>query len=163
MKISKLKEEMLEIGLITLYFFTCFAIFMILKKLILFEHNITFYGWSSAIIGALAIGKVVFIFDKSPISKRIKHSRPINEIIIKAFAYTLVVFGVTLLEKTIHYWLEEPMTLSWSSTLFGSGRGALLLAHSIYIYFCFIGFYFIHFLIKLLGREKLIKILTEPR
>jgi hypothetical protein len=163
MKLDKLKQEMIAVGMITLYFFLWFALFMILKKLILYEHKITFYGWSSAIIGALLIGKVVFIFDKSPISKRIKHSRPIQEIIIKAFAYTLLVFIVTLLEKTIHFWLEDPLLLSWSSALFGSGRGALLLAHTIYIYFCFLGFYFIHFLIKLLGREKLIKLLTEPR
>jgi len=29
----------------------------------------TFYGWSTAFIGALAIGKIVFIIDKSPIQK----------------------------------------------------------------------------------------------
>lgn len=163
MKLDKIKKEMIEVGIITFYFFSCFALFMLLKKLILFEHKITFYGWSTAIIGALAIGKVVFIFDKSPISKRIKHSKPINEILFKASVYTILVFVVSILEKTIHYWIEQPSLESWSFTLFGSGHGALLLAHSIYILFCFMGFFFIHFLIEQFGREKLIKILTEPR
>ena len=61
MDVKKLKTEMIDVGYITLYFFICFAVFMIIKKLVLFEHKITFYGWSGAIIGALAMGKVVFI------------------------------------------------------------------------------------------------------
>jgi hypothetical protein len=163
MNLENIKKEAIDVGLISLYFFFCFAIFMILKKLIHFEYKISFYGWSAALVGALAIGKVIFLFNKSSISKKIKHARPINEILLKALVYTFLVFAVIILEKSIHYWLEDQVLLSWSTTLFGAGRGALLLAHSIYIYFCFLGFYFSHFLIELFGKEKLIKILTERR
>ena len=77
MKLDRIKKEMMEVGMITLYFFICFAIFMIIKKLVLFEHKITFYGWSAAFVGALVMGKVVFLIDKMPIHKWMKHLKPI--------------------------------------------------------------------------------------
>jgi hypothetical protein len=163
MNVEKLKKEMIDVGYITAYFFACFAIFMVIKKLVLFQHHITFYGWSTAFIGALAIGKVVFIIDKSPVQKWLSHLKPYQEILLKAGAYSLLVFVVSVLEKTIHFWIEDPLLGSWQSHLFGHGNGAMLLAHFIYIYFCFIGFFLFHFLVEVFGREKLIHILTTKR
>ena len=163
MKTEKIKKEMIEVGLITLYFFLCFALFMIIKKLVLYEHKISFYGWSTAIVGGLIMGKVVFLIDKLPIHQWLKHLKPIYEIIFKALVYTLLIFIVSVLEKTIHYWLEDPLVGSWQSHLFSHGKGAMFLAYGIYIYFCFIGFYFIHFLVGILGRNKLYKLLTTTR
>ncbi len=71
------------------------------------------------------------------------------EILVKALSYTLLVYIVSILEKTIHYWLEHPLLGTWQSHLFVHGKGAMLLAHSIYIYFCFVGFFFIHFLVEI--------------
>ena len=163
MNSEKLKKELKEVGLITLYFFTCFAIFMIIKKLVLFEHKITFYGWSSAFFGALVMGKAVFFIDKMPIHKWLKKLKPIYEILFKALVYALLVFLVSIIEKTIHFWIEDPLIGTWQSHLFGHGKAAMLLAHSIYIYFCFVGFFFIHFLVKMFGKEKILKLLTTKR
>jgi len=163
MKLDKVKKELIDVGLITLYFFSCFAVFMIIKKLVLFEYKITFYGWSTAIVGALIIGKVVFLIDKLSIHKWLKHLAPIYEIIVKAIIYTLLVFIVSVIEKSVHFWLDKPLFGSWQSHLFGHGKGAMLLAHAIYIYFCFVGFYFIHFLVEMFGRDKILKLLTNRR
>ena len=163
MNIKKVKKEMIDVGLITLYFFVCFTIFMVIKKLVLYQHNITFYGWSTAFVGALAIGKVVFVIDKSPIQKWLATLKPLHEILVKALSYTLLVYVVSILEKTVHFWIEDPLLGTWQSHLFGHGNGAMLLAHSIYIYFCFVGFFFIHFLVEMFGREKLINLLTTKR
>jgi hypothetical protein len=163
MNSENLKKEMKEVGLITLYFFTCFAIFIIIKKLVLFEHKLTFYGWSTALFGALVMGKAVFLIDKMPIHNWLKKLKPLNEIIFKALVYTLLVFLVSVIEKTIHFWIEDPLIGSWGSHLFGHGKGAMLLAHSIYIYFCFVGFFFIHFLVEMFGRDKILKLLTSTR
>ena len=163
MKTDKIKKEMIDVGYITLYFFICFAIFMIIKKLVLFQHHTTFYGWSSAFIGALAIGKVVVIIDKSPVQKWLSYLKPYQEILLKAGAYSFLVFIVSIIEKTIHFWIEAPLLGNWQSHLFGHGNAAMLLAHFIYIYFCFIGFFFIHFLVEMFGRDKFIAILTTKR
>ena len=163
MKLDKAKKEMIEVGLITLYFFTCFALFMIIKKLVLLEYKVDFYGLGTALIGALAIGKVVFLIDKSPLHKWLKHLKPLHEIIFKALVYTILVYVVSIFEKTVHYWIENPLLGNWNSHIFSHGKGELLLAHAIYIYFCFIGFYIFHFLVEMFGREKLFKLLTTKR
>ena len=163
MSLGKLKKEIQEVGLITLYFFSCFAIFMIIKKLVLFEYKITFYGWSSALFGALVMGKAVFFIDKMPIHNWLKTLKPIYEIFIKALVYTMLVFLVSIIEKTIHYWIQDPLIGSWQSHLFGHGKDAMLVAHAIYIYFCFVAFFFIHFLVEMFGRDKILKLLTTQR
>lgn len=163
MKLDNAKKELKEVGLITLYFFVCFALFITIKKLMLFQYHISFFGWATALVGALAIGKVVFIIDKTPLHKYLKHLMPVYEILAKALVYTIIVYIVSILEKTIQYWVEDPLLGSWNSHLFGRGKGALLLANAIYIYFCFVGFYFIHFLNERFGRDKIIKLLTTAR
>lgn len=98
-----------------------------------------------------------------PIHRWLKHLKPVYEILFKALVYTLLVYVVTIFKKTVHYWLEDPLFGTWSSHIFGSGKGAHLLAHAIYIYFCFVGFYFIHFLMEMFGREKILELLTTKR
>lgn len=152
MKLDKIKQEMIEVGLITLYFFVCFAVFMILKKLLLIHYQISFYGWASAVVGALAMGKVVFLVDKLPMHHWLQKLKPIREITIKALIYTAISISVSILEKTIHYYLEgahEP----WSHHLFGDQKTALFLAHGIYLYLCFLAFYFFQYLDRHIGRE----------
>ncbi|MFY0626118.1 MAG: hypothetical protein JXR07_07485 [Reichenbachiella sp.] len=161
MKLDKMKKEMIEVGLITLYFFACFSLFMIIKKLLLFQYHISFYGWASALVGALAIGKVVFIIDKLPIHNWLTKLKPINGILFKALVYTGLVVLVSILEKSIHFWIENPVLESWQSHLFGDGKGAGLLAHTIYIYSCFIVFFFVHFLDEHFGKKEILDLLTK--
>jgi hypothetical protein len=40
---ERLRHEAREIGLVTLYFLTCFALFLTLKKLLLEQYEITAY------------------------------------------------------------------------------------------------------------------------
>lgn len=152
MKLDKVKNEMIEVGLITLYFFVCFAIFMIIKKLLLIQYQITYYGWATAIIGALAMGKVVFLIDKLPMHKWLQKLRPIREITIKAVIYTGITIAVSIIEKTVHFYLDEEHG-AWSHHLFGEQKVALFLAHGIYLYLCFVAFYFFQYLDRHIGRE----------
>lgn len=163
MNLSKVKKEMIEVGLITLYFFSCFSIFMIIKKLLLIQYHISFYGWASALVGALAIGKVVFIIDKLPLHKWLKKLKAMYEIVFKALVYTALVLVVSILEKSIHFWIESPVNETWQSHLFSDGKGAALMAHALYIYSCFVVFYFIHFLDEHFGKEKILGLLTKSR
>lgn len=143
---------MIEVGLITLYFLVCFSVFMILKKLLLIHYQISFYGWTTAVIGALAMGKVVFLIDKLPIHRWLQKLRPIREITIKALVYTALVIAVSILEKSVHYFLGDEQG-AWSHHLFGDQKVALFLAHAIYLYLCFVAFYFFQYLDRHIGRE----------
>jgi hypothetical protein len=58
-----LKEEVRSIGLYTLFSGTWFAIFLLLKRLILANYEIRFPGRSAAFIGALILAKVVLLLE----------------------------------------------------------------------------------------------------
>lgn len=162
MKLDKVKQEMIEVALITLYFFVCFTVFMVLKKLLLIHYDISFYGWTTTIVGALAMGKVVFLIDKLPMHSWLQTLKPIHEISIKSLIYTAIVFGVSILEKSVHFYLGQEEA-SWSHHLFGDGKNALFLANGIYIYFCFVAFYFFQYLDRHIGREVWFNQLMKKR
>src|SRR4051812_24020062 len=64
---QKLLREIKIVGLITIYFALCFAVMMLLKHLVLAQHEIQFRGLSLAIVAALVVGKVVAVLEKVPL------------------------------------------------------------------------------------------------
>ena len=63
--LTTLKHEAREVGLVTLYFLLWFGFILTLKKLLLATYDIEFYALSSAVVGALIVGKVVVVLDKT--------------------------------------------------------------------------------------------------
>ena len=49
--IEKVKHELKEVGIVTLYFLVCFGILLLLKKLFLAEYKVEFNALSAAVIG----------------------------------------------------------------------------------------------------------------
>lgn len=98
-KKQKLIDELKSIGLAMLYFGCWLAILVVLKKLMLDEYHIQFNGFSSALIGALILSKVVLVLEHVPLSAWI-HGRPAwVDIVLRTILYALGVLLVLLLEK----------------------------------------------------------------
>ena len=49
--VSQAKDELKQVGLVTLYFMFCFAVILTLKKLFLAEYQIEFYALSAVVVG----------------------------------------------------------------------------------------------------------------
>ena len=108
MTFETLKEELKTAGLATLFFLCCFLIILVLKKLLLAQYDIDFYGLSAAIIGAGVIGKVVVVLDKARAGTRFETSQPPSvSILYKTSVYTVVVLLVVAAEKVFHAWRES--------------------------------------------------------
>ena len=90
----RVKHELKEVGLVTLYFFACFVIILTLKKLFLASYEIKFYALSGALVGALIAGKVAVLLDKTRPGTRFDNSQPTG---IAAGYKTLIYLAVTLL------------------------------------------------------------------
>lgn len=69
--LSKVKQEAKEVGVGTLYFLIWFGIILTLKKLMLEAYPIEFYGFSTAVVGALIVAKVVVVLDKTQAGTRV--------------------------------------------------------------------------------------------
>jgi hypothetical protein len=101
--IEKVKHELKEVGIVTLYFLICFGIILLLKKLFLAEYKVEFNALSAAVIGALVIGKVVVILDKTAIGNRFQRSHAaFIDVFYRSLVYTFFVALVVAAEKVFH-------------------------------------------------------------
>lgn len=64
------KRELKEVFVISFTFFIFFILFAFLKKAMLGQYNIEYYAAGTALIGSLILGKVVLIFDKLSVTKK---------------------------------------------------------------------------------------------
>jgi len=58
---SWVKHELKEVGLVTLYFLSCFGIILTLRKLFLADYQIKVYALSAAVVGALMAAKIALL------------------------------------------------------------------------------------------------------
>ena len=108
MKLETLKEEVKTAGFATLYFLCCFLLIILLKKLLLAQYDIAFYGLSAAVFGALLIGKVVVVLDKTRAGTRFESSHPVAvSVLYKTLVYSTVVLLVVAAEKLVHAYRES--------------------------------------------------------
>jgi len=97
---QKVLREIKSVGLITLYFASCFALMMLLKHLVLAQHEIHFRGLSIAIVAALVVGKVVAVLEKVPLGPWVRRQPAALDVVVRTLIYTLGVFVVLLLERS---------------------------------------------------------------
>jgi hypothetical protein len=96
---ERVRHEVREIGLVTLYFLACFLFFLSMKALLLDEYHIETPVLSTAIIGALVVAKVVVLLDKTSLGERFASSRLLVHVLWRSLVYTAVAFVVTLAER----------------------------------------------------------------
>lgn len=97
---EKFKEEVRQVGIVTLYFLICFGMILLLKKLFLAEYNIEFFGLSAAIIGSLVVAKVVVILDHTTIGNRFDAHPVYVHVLYRSLIYSFFVGLVVLIEHT---------------------------------------------------------------
>jgi hypothetical protein len=104
--VESLKKEARELTLVTLYFLTCCAVFLSLKKLFLEEYGIKITVISTVVISALIIAKVVVILEKTSFGNRFALGPFIVHVIYRSLAYTAAVFVATVAERIFDGWRE---------------------------------------------------------
>lgn len=100
-------KEIRSIILVTLYFATSFAIFMMLKRLLLAEYGIEFQGLSTALLGALVTAKVVIVLERVPLHKLYQGWPAVTDVVLRSSVYTITVLIVLLIEKAIESRMEH--------------------------------------------------------
>lgn len=101
LKKSVVIKEIKEVFAISLFFFVCFTVFVILKKMTLAEYHIEYNGYIRAAVGALVLAKVVLIFDKLSVTKRVDHMPNIFRVGFRSFIYLTGYILFTFLEHAV--------------------------------------------------------------
>ena len=104
--ISFIKNKLKRSLWVSLYFFLCFGIIAILKKLFLAQYNIEFYGISVVIVGALITGKVVPLLDHISLEKRFQsYPRWVN-VLYKTIILSAAILTIYAIKKIFLGYLE---------------------------------------------------------
>ncbi len=108
--LTTLKHEAKEVALVTLYFFFCFGVILTLKKLMLEAYHIEFYAFSTAVVGALIVAKVVVVLDKTKAGTRFDGNHSLGAAALyKTTIYSMFTLLVLFAEKMFHAYRESGM------------------------------------------------------
>jgi hypothetical protein len=103
----RIRQELREIGLVTIYFLACFLFFLTLKKLLLEQYDLKITVFRTAVIGALVVAKVVVLLEKTSFGDRFRSGRLIVHMLWRSLGYTAAVFVVTLGERLFDLYREK--------------------------------------------------------
>lgn len=101
------KREMKEIFSISSTFFILFILFTLLKMATLGKYDISGFKTGSVIIGSLILGKVVLIFDKLPLTRKMDFLPNIYRVFFRSLIYLLGYVIFTLIEHWIKGLIDE--------------------------------------------------------
>ena len=106
--LAKVKHELKEVGLVTLYFLFCFGVILTLKKFFLATYQIEFYAISAVVVSALVAGKVVVILDHTRLGTSFAAGqRPGLAALYKTLIYLAVTILLLVGEKVFHAYRES--------------------------------------------------------
>ena len=94
-----LLHEIKVVWLFTVYFGLCFALLMLLKRLVLAQYEIGFRGLGLAVLAALLVAKVVAVLEKVPLGSWVRRRPPAIDVVARTLLYILGVFLVLIVEK----------------------------------------------------------------
>src|SRR5436190_14501928 len=84
------KHEAKEVGLITLYFLFCFSVALLLKKLFLASYDIKVYVFSTLVVAAFVVAKVVAVLDQTHAATGFHRTLPLGVVALyKTLVYTV--------------------------------------------------------------------------
>lgn len=96
-----IKKEFLEVLPPTIYFLVVFHFVAFMRSLLVAQYGITLTSSTSAIVGALIVGKSILIADALPISNLFYRQRHIYNLVWRIFIYLLIVLLFQILEELI--------------------------------------------------------------
>ena len=97
-----LLTEIKKMLLVTLYFFVAFSFIVVIKMLVLAQNNIDNYRVTGALAGALIMGKVVILLNKTKLNA-VFRSKPLYiGILVRTLIYSVIADLLVLLEHIIH-------------------------------------------------------------
>jgi hypothetical protein len=160
--LSVVKREARHTGAVALYLFVCFVIFTTLKKLFLAVHQIEFSPLVPAVIGALALAKVVVLLDLTPVATRLDTRYSIwLAALYKTLFYCAVSAPVLFAERVWHAYedtgaLGEAVLEAWNRI-----DQNVLLAKVIVVGLVFACYHLYHGIDRRLGQDKLWQMLVS--
>jgi hypothetical protein len=159
---QKITHELREVGLAAAYFLAWIGFIVILKTLILEEYRIQFHGLSLAILGALALSKVVIVLQHVPVGSWTRNRAVIWDVLLRTLLYGAGVFLVIVLEKSFEGRRDHGGFIASVFALVQSANMPHVWANVICLTGALLGYNVMSVLQNHLGKAGLLKIFGSP-
>ena len=160
--LDKLKHEFKSVIVATLFFAAWFLAIVVIKTLILAEHQIEFSGLAKALVGAAVIAKVVIVLENVPLGGWVKKQPAWVNVVLRTFLYILGVFLVLLGEKMFEERHEYSGFRESLVGAFENVNSASVWAKTIWVGWGLLVFNMLTVVRQRLGTAELLRIFTSP-
>jgi len=160
--ITKLKEEFLELLPPTIFFFITLHIVAFVRALMIKGTGISPFSSLSVTIVALILGKAVLLADLLPLINRFPHKPLIYNIAWKTVIYMVLATMLHFLEHVIEFWRKTGSLVEGSKRMVAEIIWPHFWAIQIILFMLVIMYVTIHEFVRLIGKEKTLRILFGP-
>ena len=159
---TKLKEEFFKLLPPTIYFFVALHIVAFIRVLMLKGTGISPSSSISIAVAALILGKAVLIADMLPFINRFPHKPLIYNIAWKTVIYLLLSAVIHYLERLIDFWRETGGFVAGNQKLLAEIVWPHFWAIQIILFVLIAIYCTMHELVRVIGREKVLRIFFGP-
>jgi hypothetical protein len=159
---SKLKEEFLALLPPTIFFFVALHIVAFVRVLMLKGTGISPLSSVSVAVAALILGKAVLIADMLPAINRFPDKPLIYNVAWKTLLYMVMATLIHYLERLIDFWRQAGSFVAGNEKLLSEMVWPHFWAIQIILFVLIAMYCTIHELVRVIGREKLMRIFFGP-
>ena len=159
---SKLKEEFFALLPRTIFFFVAWHIVAFVRVLMLKGTGISPLSTMSIAVAALILGKAVLIADMLPMINRFPKKPLIYNIAWKTVIYLLLSAVIHYLERLIDFWRETGGFVAGNQKLLSEIVWPHFWAIQIILFVLIAAYCMVHELVRVVGREKVLRIFFGP-
>ena len=159
---ATLKKEFLELLPPTIYFFVALHIVAFIRVLMLEGTGLAPSSSISIAVAALILGKAVLIADLLPLINRFPNKPLIYNIAWKTVIYLLLSAVIHYLERLIDFWRETGGFVAGNEKLLSLIIWPHFFAIQIILFVLIAAYCMVHELVRVIGREKALRIFFGP-
>jgi hypothetical protein len=159
---TKLKEEFFKLLPPTIFFFVALHIVAFVHVLMLERTGISPSSSVSIAIAALLLGKAVLIADMLPMINRFPNKPLIYNIAWKTVIYWLISVAIHYVERLIEFWRQTGSFAAGNKELFAEIVWPHFWAIQIILFVLIAMYCTVHELVRVIGREKVLRIFFGP-
>jgi hypothetical protein len=159
---TKLKEEFFKLLPPTIFFFVALHIVAFVHVLMLERTGISPSSSVSIAIAALLLGKAVLIADMLPIINRFPNKPLIYNVAWKTVIYWLISVAIHYVERLIEFWRQTGSFAAGNKKLLAEIIWPHFWAIQIILFVLIAMYCMMHELVRVMGREKVMRIFFGP-
>ena len=159
---TKLKEEFFKLLPPTIFFFVALHIVMFIRVLMLEGTGIAPSSSVSIAVAALILGKAVLIADMLPLINRFPNKPLIYNVAWKTVIYLLISAVIHYLERLFDFWRQTGGFVAGNQKLLSEIVWPHFWAIQIILFVMIAMYCTMHELVRVIGKEKVIRIFFGP-